>query len=313
MSLKDDFPEDWTSPWVADRYNLEARLPDLGGLAIFKGFDDVLSREVVLVRAAPGPSTELQDIDEPLRRQCLVNKAWDIWDMGTHEGRFYVVHDPASWPPDPLFAPPSAFAIWLSQEEAKERRRAAPDAAAARCDFPSCPHGAVEMSPRPYPGLGSLDRVCTRHDEDRIRGELRSRFSKPPARAGDWKTIPSERWQRLPVAMRFSSSAWLILQRGLIPWEMEDKWFVYVEDDGGHARMHLHRSWTGFEIYDVRFEITEHGADVTQAAVAQDEHLYPPARGAPRSPAELAEESRRLEFVLRHAILLAPPETGSAI
>lgn len=312
MSLTDDLPDDWIYPRVDDRYHLEARLPDLGPLAIFKAFDDVLSREVVVVRTAPGSSTDLQDIDEDLRRQCLANEAWTAWDMGTHEGRFYVVHDPTAWPPEPLFAPPGAYTHWMAQREVEKRPKHVADAA-AQCDFPGCSRTAVEMSPRPYPGLGPLDQVCARHDEEWIRGELQSRFSKPPARAEDWRTITSERWQHLPVAMRFSSSAWLILQRGLIPWEMEDKWFVYVEDGGGQARMRLHRSWTGFEIYDVRFEITEHGADVAQAAVAQDEHIYPPARGAPRSPVELAEESRRLEFVLRHAILLAPPETGSAL
>jgi hypothetical protein len=37
---------------------------------------------------------------------------------------------------------------------------------------------------------------------------------------------------------------------GLIPQEMEDKWFIYLDGN----TLYLHRSWTGLCIYQVEFE-----------------------------------------------------------
>ena len=39
------------------------------------------------------------------------------------------------------------------------------------------------------------------------------------------------------------------IRAGLIPEEMEDKWFIYWQDD----TLFFHRSWTGFCIYVVHF------------------------------------------------------------
>jgi len=39
------------------------------------------------------------------------------------------------------------------------------------------------------------------------------------------------------------------VRRGLVPEQMEDKWFIYWKDDA----VYFHRSWTGFCIYIVRF------------------------------------------------------------
>jgi hypothetical protein len=39
---------------------------------------------------------------------------------------------------------------------------------------------------------------------------------------------------------------------------MEDKWFVYADgpDDAGHARLHLHRSWTGSKVVELEIRTT---------------------------------------------------------
>ena len=39
------------------------------------------------------------------------------------------------------------------------------------------------------------------------------------------------------------------LRRGHVPWQMEDKWFWYMEGDSFFA----HRSWTGFCIFRIDF------------------------------------------------------------
>ena len=48
------------------------------------------------------------------------------------------------------------------------------------------------------------------------------------------------------------------IKQGLIPEEMEDKWFMYYSD----SCLHVHRSWTGFTIYIVRFNEQDDGGAV---------------------------------------------------
>lgn len=40
------------------------------------------------------------------------------------------------------------------------------------------------------------------------------------------------------------------LHAGVIPQQMEDKWFIFWEDDA----LHFHRSWTGICLYILRFQ-----------------------------------------------------------
>ncbi len=68
----------------------------------------------------------------------------------------------------------------------------------------------------------------------------------------------------------FSPEEYERIARGLIPRQMEDKWFIYLEDD----TLHLHRSWTGFCLYEVDF-VQESGDWVTrEARVNRDEKQY---------------------------------------
>ncbi|MHB1071730.1 MAG: hypothetical protein ACYC3Q_02795 [Gemmatimonadaceae bacterium] len=59
-----------------------------------------------------------------------------------------------------------------------------------------------------------------------------------------------------PRRVRLRYSRWLpdeyftALSLGFVPTVMEDKWFSYVRD----GRLYLHRSWTGFCVYEVLFE-----------------------------------------------------------
>ena len=66
----------------------------------------------------------------------------------------------------------------------------------------------------------------------------------------DWQTqpLPAEK-STVPLDRRFSEDEVQRLRLGLVPQEMEDKWFVYWQDD----TLFFHRSWTGNCIYAVRF------------------------------------------------------------
>lgn len=54
---------------------------------------------------------------------------------------------------------------------------------------------------------------------------------------------------------------------GHIPEEMEDKWFVFFEQDW----LYFHRSWTGICIYALRLECTPNGVRVVDAWANRDE------------------------------------------
>lgn len=64
----------------------------------------------------------------------------------------------------------------------------------------------------------------------------------------DWKTIdmPAQT-QQFTMEMHFTQSDVEQLKQGHIPEEMEDKWFLYYQDN----QLYIHRSWTGICIYIV--------------------------------------------------------------
>ena len=67
-----------------------------------------------------------------------------------------------------------------------------------------------------------------------------------------WKNIPIKTPKKVNIfkiapdlKLSFSKEQYLKIKNGLIPNEMEDKWFIYFENDW----LFFHRSWTGFGIY----------------------------------------------------------------
>jgi len=56
------------------------------------------------------------------------------------------------------------------------------------------------------------------------------------------------------------------IQRGFIPQEMEDKWFVFYEEPW----LYLHRSWTGNCIYGVRFQVSNSEVVAVESWVSRD-------------------------------------------
>src|SRR5262245_18198850 len=56
------------------------------------------------------------------------------------------------------------------------------------------------------------------------------------------------------------------IKRGLIPSEMEDKWFVFYEEPW----LYFHRSWTGACIYGVRFRSSDAGVSTVESWVSRD-------------------------------------------
>jgi len=87
------------------------------------------------------------------------------------------------------------------------------------------------------------------------------------ATRSDWKIQPmSELRTRLQVEEIFTKEEYKYLTWGFIPVSMDDKWFFYLEDDW----LHIHRSWKGFCIFQVRLEKFEDGYSIAEAWVNDD-------------------------------------------
>ncbi|MBI5593112.1 MAG: hypothetical protein HY881_21815 [Deltaproteobacteria bacterium] len=93
------------------------------------------------------------------------------------------------------------------------------------------------------------------------------------------KLATRESWQILPppdirVDLGFAESYTLEefdrIKRGLIPREMEDKWFVFFEEPW----LYFHRSWTGVCIYGARFESSANGVSVVESWVSRDTKYF---------------------------------------
>ena len=80
--------------------------------------------------------------------------------------------------------------------------------------------------------------------------------SHKKVKKGDWHTeqMPSEN-TILSIQKTFTPEEYGELQKGILPEQMEDKWFIYFEDD----RLYFHRSWTGHCTYIAEFEKIDGG------------------------------------------------------
>jgi hypothetical protein len=93
------------------------------------------------------------------------------------------------------------------------------------------------------------------------------------------KIVKQEDWQIQPlpskyVTLQFNLPYSLVdmkrIRRGLLPKQMEDKWFIYFKDDV----LYLHRSWTGFCVYKAYFKIEGVTCLLTSADVNRDKEQY---------------------------------------
>jgi len=84
---------------------------------------------------------------------------------------------------------------------------------------------------------------------------------RPVARRDSWQTKAFGAVEPIPYQASFSAEEFERLKAGLIPAEMENKWFIYFEAPS----LFLHRSWTGAGMYRIDFEPHEGGGRVRQA------------------------------------------------
>jgi len=91
------------------------------------------------------------------------------------------------------------------------------------------------------------------------------------ARATDRETFPlPTRQTTIPIGRRFSADDMSRIRDGLVPEQMEDKWFIYWQD----ASLYLHRSWTGFCVYVARFQEQDGEWTLVEVDVNRDPDQY---------------------------------------
>ena len=91
------------------------------------------------------------------------------------------------------------------------------------------------------------------------------------ATSDSWKTQPMpEQVATLHYSASFTQAEFDLISVGLVPKEMEDKWFIFLHE----STLHLHRSWTGACMYEVDLERIGSGYLVREARVNRRSEQY---------------------------------------
>jgi hypothetical protein len=105
-----------------------------------------------------------------------------------------------------------------------------------------------------------------------------------------WKTLPAPaNRERMSVQETFCEAVASRMRGGHVPVGMDDKWFVYCDDDW----LHFHRSWTGAHIYALRLVGGPSGAHVVDGWVNRDPEEY-------RSPGLEHDQQMVVQLIARY-------------
>jgi len=85
-----------------------------------------------------------------------------------------------------------------------------------------------------------------------------------------WNHQPIVNSKKIDIALQFTNKQFLKLIKGLIPQQMEDKWFIFYEKDW----LYFHRSWTGFGIYKAQVIKEEDGYSIKEFWAERNKENY---------------------------------------
>ncbi len=86
------------------------------------------------------------------------------------------------------------------------------------------------------------------------------------ATSDSWDIKPFKEMKTIPFETEYSQEEFNKIIQGLIPEQMEDKWFIYYEQPS----LFFYRSWTGEPIYKLNFTEVNNKAKVTEAFVSNN-------------------------------------------
>lgn len=85
-----------------------------------------------------------------------------------------------------------------------------------------------------------------------------------------WKTYPIINPKRIEIDLGFTDEHFSKLIKGLIPQQMEDKWFIYYENEW----IYLHRSWTGYGVYKTKLNKETNGYSIKEFWAERNQERY---------------------------------------
>ncbi len=85
-----------------------------------------------------------------------------------------------------------------------------------------------------------------------------------------WKNIPIDNPKRIDIDLLFTVKQFSKLKNGLIPQQMEDKWFIYYENEW----LYFHRSWTGNGMYKAKLNKVTEGYTIKEFWVERNQEKY---------------------------------------
>lgn len=110
--------------------------------------------------------------------------------------------------------------------------------------------------------------LLDRKKDEFVKGiVLERKFEK--ATRKDWKItaeINVENCKKRTANLTFTNDEKEWLELGFIPLQMEDKWFVYMENNS----IHFLRSWTGIEFFSAQFVENQEGWTITTINISTD-------------------------------------------
>jgi len=83
-------------------------------------------------------------------------------------------------------------------------------------------------------------------------------------------TFLSDKKNQISLDRKFTEAEFEKISRGLLPLDMDDKWFIFLENN----ILYLHRSWMGQCIYQVRFTAENNLYKASEVWVNRDAEQY---------------------------------------
>jgi hypothetical protein len=85
-----------------------------------------------------------------------------------------------------------------------------------------------------------------------------------------WKNNPIDTPKKIMIELSFSKEQYNKIIKGLIPQRMEDKWFIFFENNW----LYFHRSWTGCGIYKAEIIKNDNKYCINEFYVERNKKIY---------------------------------------
>lgn len=100
---------------------------------------------------------------------------------------------------------------------------------------------------------------------------MKKRWPAIPAKREDWQcSAMPEQHTQLSLSLQYSNDQMARIRVGFVPSDQDEKWFLYFSD----GVLHMHRSWTGFCIFQLRFRKQADAWLADQAVANRDPEQY---------------------------------------